>query len=67
MPDFIKNISSTELIILVSILVVVFGAKAFVSLGKTAGESLKEIKKIKKSFTDAIEDDGSNKKEGVSK
>lgn len=57
MFDFIKNISSTELIILVLILVVLFGAKAIVGLGRTSGEAVKELKNIKKEFTNAIEDD----------
>jgi len=57
MFDFIKNISSTELIILVLILVLLFGAKVAVGLGKTSGETVKEIKKIKRTFTEAIDDD----------
>lgn len=57
MFDFIKNISSTELIIIVIILIVLFGAKAIVGLGKTSGETVKEIKKIKNEFIKAIEDD----------
>ena len=61
MPGFLKNISTTEIIILVSILILLFGAKAFISFGKTAGQSLKEIKKIKRNFTEAIEDDQPNK------
>ena len=56
MFDFIKNISPTELIIVVLILVVLFGAKAIVGLGKTSGETVKEIKKIKREFTEAIKD-----------
>jgi Sec-independent protein translocase protein TatA len=54
MFNFIKNISSTELIILASILILLFGGKAFISLARTAGQSLKEIKKIKKNVTEAI-------------
>ncbi len=57
MFDFIKNISSTELIIIVLILVIFFGGKAITGLAKTSGETVKEIKKIKKNFTDALEDD----------
>lgn len=57
MFDFIKNISSTELIIVVIILIVLFGAKVITGLGKTGGETVKEIKKIKKEFTTVIEDD----------
>lgn len=68
MPTFLKNISTTEIIVLVSILVLLFGAKTFISMSRTAGQSYKEIKKIKKNFTEAIEDDAPNKsKEGVTK
>jgi Sec-independent protein translocase protein TatA len=71
MLDFLKNISPSELvtlIVIVLILVVFFGSKTVTGLGKTSGETLKEIKKIKKSFTEVIEDDGSDKdKKEVSK
>ena len=40
-----------------SILVLLFGAKVAVGLGKTSGETVKEIKKIKRTFTEAIDDD----------
>lgn len=66
MLNFFKNISQTELIILAVLLVVFFGSKTIIGLGRTGGETLREVKKIKKSFTDAIDDDGQNKK-GVSK
>lgn len=62
MFDFIKNISSTELIIIVLILVVLFGAKVIIGLGKASGETVKEIKNIKKEFTNAIEDDDKSSK-----
>ena len=57
MFDFIKNIGPTELIIVVIILIVLFGAKAMVGLGKTSGETVKEAKKIKREFTEYIESD----------
>ncbi len=56
MFNFLKNISSTELIIIVLILIVLFGAKAIVKLGRTSGEAVKELKSIKKEFTDALKD-----------
>ena len=62
MFDFIKNISSTELIILVLILVVLFGGKIVTNLAKTSGESVKEMKKIKKEFTETILDEKASKK-----
>jgi len=54
MLNFIKNIGPTELIVLASILILLFGGKAIISLARTAGESLREIKKIKKNFTEAV-------------
>ncbi len=57
MFDFIKNISPTELIILVIIVILLFGAKVAVGLGKTSGETVKEIKKIKRAFTEIVEGD----------
>lgn len=65
MLNFLKNISPVELAILAVIFIVLFGSKAFIKLGKTSGESLKEIKQIKKSLTDAFEEDEDEK--GVSK
>lgn len=64
MFDFVKNIGPTELIIIVLILVVFFGGKAIVGLARTSGETVKEIKKAKKEFTQALEvsDYKSNKK-----
>ena len=59
MFDFIKNISSTELIIVLIILIVLFGAKIITGLGKTSGETVKEIKKIKKEFGKIIDDEPS--------
>lgn len=62
MFNFFKNISSTELIIIVLILLVLFGARTIIGLGKTSGETVKEIKKIKEEFTKAI--DGDDNKSG---
>ncbi len=65
MLSFFKNLSPLELIILATILILIFGRKAFISMGKTGGESFKEIKKIKKNFLEAFEEDEpkKNKKE----
>ena len=62
MLNFIKNISPTELIILSSILILLFGSKTFIRIGKTIGESLREIKGIKKNVTDAIGGDEKDSK-----
>lgn len=63
MLGFIKNISSTEWIIVGLILVVFFGARVVTGLGRMGGETLKEMKKIKKNFTEAVEDSSTDKKE----
>ncbi len=62
MFSFLNNIGPTELVIIVVILVVLFGARTVVGLGKTSGETFKEVKKIKKEFISAIEDDEPKKK-----
>jgi len=54
MFSFLNNIGPTELIILVIILVVFFGGKAITSLAKTSGETVKEIKKIKREFSNVV-------------
>ena len=56
MLNFLRNIGPTELIIIGVILVVFFGAKRIAGLGKTGGETFKEVKKIKKEITGAVED-----------
>lgn len=57
MLNFIKNIGPTELIIIAIILVILFGSKVVAKLGRTSGETFREIKNIKKEFTEAIQDD----------
>ena len=57
MFNFINNIGPTELIIIVLILLVFFGGRVITGLARTSGETVKEIKKIKKEFTNAVKDD----------
>lgn len=57
MFNFLKNIGPIELGAIGLILVAIFGAKVVTSLGRTGGETFREIKKIKKTFTEAVEDD----------
>ena len=56
MFDFVKNISATELLIIVLIVFLLFGARAMVGFGKTSGETVRELKKVKKEFTKAFDD-----------
>lgn len=71
MFNFIKNISPTEWIVIALILIVFFGSKIVIGLGRTGGETFKAIKNIKKSFTETIEGKDDNKsgtnEKGVSK
>jgi len=54
MFNFLRNIGGMEWILIALILVVLFGGKLVKSLGKTTGETFKEIKNIKKSFNEGI-------------
>ncbi|HJZ06044.1 MAG: hypothetical protein A3B47_03595 [Candidatus Levybacteria bacterium RIFCSPLOWO2_01_FULL_39_24] len=57
MFNFIKNIGTTEIILIAIILLVIFGPRLIKMLGRTSGQTLKEVKNIKKEFTKAIEVD----------
>ncbi len=63
MLDFIKNISPIEFAVIALILIVIFGRKAVTNLGRTGGETLREIKKITRNFTEAFEGDDKKPKE----
>lgn len=67
MLEFFKNLSPTEAVAIALILIVFFGAKTVKNLGKVSGETMREVKKFKKSFTDAVEDDSDNDEKEVSK
>jgi len=54
MFDFIKNIGTTEYILIAVILILIFGAKMITKFGRSSGETFKEIKKIKNEFTKAV-------------
>lgn len=60
MFDLIKNVGSTEIIIILLVLVILFGANTISDMAKKGGETLKEVKKIKKDIIDATKDDPSN-------
>ena len=56
MLNFIKNIGPAELIIIGVIIVVFFGSKKLGELGKTAGETTREFKKINKEYSGAVKE-----------
>lgn len=57
MLNFIKNIGSTEWIIIALVVVILFGAQIAKKLGKAGGETYKELKNVKKTFNDAVTED----------
>ena len=57
MFDLVKNIGSTELIIILLVLVILFGANTISDMAKKGGETFKEVKKIKKDIIDATKED----------
>ena len=57
MFDLVKNIGSTELIIILLVLVILFGANTISDVAKKGGETFKEVKKIKKDIIDATKED----------
>lgn len=56
MLSFIQNISPLELAIIILIVVILFGSKIATTLGRTTGETMKEIRKAKKSFNEAVDE-----------
>jgi Sec-independent protein translocase protein TatA len=64
MFNFIKNISPTEVLVIALIFIVFFGSKIVTNIGKSGGETMKAIKNIKKSFSEAIEDDDEKSEKG---
>ncbi len=65
MFNFLKNLSPVEIGVIVLILLILFGAKTVTNLARTGGKSFKEIKKVKKTFTEAVEDDDKPAKEAA--
>ena len=59
MFELFKNVGSTELLVVLLILVIIFGASTISDMAKKGGETLKEVKKIKKDLLEATKDDPS--------
>ncbi|MCX6816688.1 MAG: twin-arginine translocase TatA/TatE family subunit [Candidatus Beckwithbacteria bacterium] len=51
-----SNLGTTEIIIIVAVLVILFGAKFLPKMGKNLGQSKVEIKKAAKDLKTAIKD-----------
>lgn len=56
MLNFIKNIGTTELIIIFLVILLLFGGKKLNELARGLGESTKEAKKVKDELTKARSD-----------
>lgn len=54
MMQFLRNIGPMEWALIALILIILFGSKVVKALGRTGGETFREIKNIKKSFTEGI-------------
>ena len=63
MFNFIRNLGTTEIIIIVLLLVIFFGSKRMSEIAKTAGESTKELKKVKKEYQSAVSEVNKEPKE----
>ena len=57
MINWLKNISPTEFVIILVIILLLFGGRIAKMFGKTSGETVRELKKIKKNITDTVEGD----------
>lgn len=55
MFNFIKNIGPTEVVILLALLTLFFGRRIAIAIGKTTGQTVKEIKGIKKELMSNVE------------
>lgn len=56
MFNFLRNISPVEIGVIVLILLLLFGGKIVSRLGRATGETVKEIKNIKKTIGEVVED-----------
>lgn len=66
MLNFIKNVSPVEWLVLALLVIILFGRKFLIGIGKASGETVRELKHVKKSFTNAVEGEdeaGKDKKE----
>lgn len=50
-----KSLGTSEIIILIAILLVIFGSQKIMEWARRAGEVTKEIKGVKKEYTDTVQ------------
>jgi TatA/E family protein of Tat protein translocase len=61
MFNLFRNIGTTEILVIVLVLVIFFGSKRMSQLAKTAGESAKELKKAKGEIDSPLLNEDTNK------
>lgn len=54
MFNFIKNIGPTELTVIALVLILFFGSRFLINLGKAGGETYREIRKLKNGFKEVV-------------
>jgi len=57
-----KNLGSSEIIIILLILVLLFGSSKISEMAKDLGKTSRDLKKIKKEYEDALSDTDENQK-----
>ena len=58
MFNFLNNIGPTEIIVLFAIILLFFGSRIAIGVGKASGQTLKEIKNIVSEITGTAEEVG---------
>ncbi len=51
-----NSLSGTEIVIILVILIIVFGSKRIIDFARGAGETTKELKKIKKEYESTVKE-----------
>lgn len=51
MFNFLKNIGTPEIVVILVIVLFLFGGRKLIELGRGLGESTKELKKVKEELT----------------
>lgn len=55
MLNFFRNLSPVEIGVIALILILLFGPKLVKNLGRLSGETVKEMKNVKKSINEAVD------------
>ncbi len=63
LPSFIGNLGAGELILILSVLIILFGAKKIPELARSLGKGIREFKEAGKEIKDEIEKSPEAKKD----